>query len=182
MWHNGKESACQCRRHERHRFSPWIGKIPWGRKWQPSPVFLPGKVHGQRRLAGYSSWGHKKSDTTEHTHSQLTSNVVIVSGKQWRDSAIHIHGSILPQTPLPSKLPHNTEQSYVLYSSSLLVICFKYSSLYMSIPKSLTIPSPHSSPLITLSSFSKFVSPLHSGNLIKPVTVFLLPSTWILFL
>ena len=36
----------------------------WRRKWQPSPVFLPGKSHGQRNLAGYSPWGHKESDTT----------------------------------------------------------------------------------------------------------------------
>ena len=43
----------------------WGGKIPWRRAWQPTPVFLPGKSHGQRSLAGYSPWGHKESDTTE---------------------------------------------------------------------------------------------------------------------
>ena len=42
--------------------------IYWRRKWQPSPVFLPGKFHGQKSLVGYSPWGHKESDTTEHTH------------------------------------------------------------------------------------------------------------------
>ena len=41
------------------------GKIPRRRKWQPTPVFLPGKSHRQRRLVGYSPWGHKESDTTE---------------------------------------------------------------------------------------------------------------------
>ena len=51
---SGKEPACQCRRHKRCRFNPWVGKIPWSRKWQPTPVFLPGKSHGQRSLAGYS--------------------------------------------------------------------------------------------------------------------------------
>ena len=40
-------------------------KIPWSRKWQPTPVFLSGKVHGQRSLVGYSPWCHKESDTTE---------------------------------------------------------------------------------------------------------------------
>ena len=45
--------------------SPWVRKIPWRRKWQPTPVFLPGEFHGQRSLAGYSPWGHKESDTTE---------------------------------------------------------------------------------------------------------------------
>ena len=44
---------------------PWVGKIPWRRKWQPTLVFLPGKFHGQRSLAGYSSWGGKELDTTE---------------------------------------------------------------------------------------------------------------------
>ena len=60
-----KESACQCRRSKRHRFDPWLGKIPWSRKWQPT-VFLPGKFHGQRSLVGYNPWGCKELDTTEH--------------------------------------------------------------------------------------------------------------------
>ena len=41
-------------------FSPWVGKIPWRRKWQPTPVFLLGKSHGQRSLVDSSSWGHKR--------------------------------------------------------------------------------------------------------------------------
>jgi len=51
---DGKESACQCRRHRRRGFRPWVGKIPWRRKWQPTPVFLPGESHGQRSLVGCS--------------------------------------------------------------------------------------------------------------------------------
>jgi len=50
-WVSGKESACHCRRHE---FDPWLRKIPWRREWQPTPVTLPGKSHGQRSLVGYS--------------------------------------------------------------------------------------------------------------------------------
>ena len=50
-WLTGKEPACQCRR---PGFHPWVRKIPWRRKWQPTPVFLPGKSHGQRSLVGYS--------------------------------------------------------------------------------------------------------------------------------
>ena len=50
----GKEFACQFRRHKRRGFNPWVGKIPWRRKWQPTPVFLSEKFHGQRSLAGYS--------------------------------------------------------------------------------------------------------------------------------
>ena len=45
--------------HKRHGFGPWVGKIPWKREWQPTPVFLPGKSHGQRSLVGYSPWGAK---------------------------------------------------------------------------------------------------------------------------
>ena len=58
---SGKEPTCQGRRLKRHRFDPWVGKIPWSRKWQPTPVFLPGESHGQRNLEGYSPWGHKGS-------------------------------------------------------------------------------------------------------------------------
>ena len=59
---SGKESACQ-----RRRPDPWDGKIAWRRKWQPTPVFLPGESHGQRSLGGYSPQGCKESDTTEAT-------------------------------------------------------------------------------------------------------------------
>ena len=61
-WLSGKESACWCRRCS---FNPSLGKIPWRRKWQHTPVFLPGKSHIQKRLAGYSLWGHKELDMTE---------------------------------------------------------------------------------------------------------------------
>jgi len=57
---NDKESTCQCRRCKRHRFHPWVGKIPWRRKQQPTSVFLPGKSHGQMSLMGCSPWGHKR--------------------------------------------------------------------------------------------------------------------------
>ena len=62
---SGKEYTCQCRRHKRHRFDPWVGKIPERSKWQPTLVFLPEKSHGHRNLAGYSPWGQKELDMTE---------------------------------------------------------------------------------------------------------------------
>ena len=46
-------------------FDPWVGKVPWRRAWQPTPVFLPGESHGQRSLVGSRSWGRRESDTTE---------------------------------------------------------------------------------------------------------------------
>ena len=51
---SGKELACQCRRHKRCGFDPWVRKIPWRRAWQPAPVLLPRESHGQRSLVGYS--------------------------------------------------------------------------------------------------------------------------------
>ena len=56
-WLSGKESTCKC---GRHQFDPWVRKMLWRRKWQPTPIFLPGKSHGQRSLVGYSPWGHKE--------------------------------------------------------------------------------------------------------------------------
>ena len=53
-----KKSACQYRRCS---FNPWVRKIPWRRKWQPSPIFLPGKSHGQESLVGYSPWGGERN-------------------------------------------------------------------------------------------------------------------------
>ena len=66
-WLSGKESACQRRK---HACDPWVGKIPWRWKWQPTPVFLPGKFHGYRSLVGYSSLGCKESTTSEYMHTR----------------------------------------------------------------------------------------------------------------
>ena len=61
-----QERIClQCRSHRKLRSDSWMGKIPWRRKWQPSPVFLPGEFHGQRSVVGYSPWGCTESDRTE---------------------------------------------------------------------------------------------------------------------
>ena len=59
-WLSGKGSAYQCKRYRRHGFDPWVRKIPWRRKWQPTLVFLPGKSHRQRSLEGYSPWDHRE--------------------------------------------------------------------------------------------------------------------------
>ena len=57
-WLSGWRIYLQCRSHRRLRFNPWVRKIPWRRKWQPTLVFLPEKSRGQRRLAGYSPTVH----------------------------------------------------------------------------------------------------------------------------
>ena len=64
-WLSGKVSTCECRSRKRGGFDPWARKISWSRKWQPTPVFLPGKSQGQRSLEGYSPWDHKDPDVTE---------------------------------------------------------------------------------------------------------------------
>ena len=73
---SGKEPAFQCRRHRRHGFNPWVGKIPWRRAWQPTPVFFPGGSHGQRSLVGCSPWGCTELDRTgrlsTHSHRQAS--------------------------------------------------------------------------------------------------------------
>jgi len=58
---SGKEFTCNAEDAcGRHGFGPWVRKIPWRRKWQPTSVFLPGNFHEQKNLAGYSPWGHKR--------------------------------------------------------------------------------------------------------------------------
>ena len=76
-WLSGKESTCQCRNHRRPRLDPWVRKIPWRRKWQPAPVFLPGKSYGQRTLAGCSPWNCKESDTSEWLNNNKGSGEIL---------------------------------------------------------------------------------------------------------
>ena len=64
----GGSDGKACLQCGRPGFGPWVGKIRWRRKWQSTPVLLPGKCHGQRSLVGYSPWGHKQSDTNEQLH------------------------------------------------------------------------------------------------------------------
>ena len=87
-WLRGKEPTCRCRMHRRWGFSPWVGKISWRRKWQPTPAFLPEKSHGQRSLGGCSPWlcrvGHARAaerararaHTHTHTHTQSFSVIL----------------------------------------------------------------------------------------------------------
>ena len=70
-WFSGKESTCQFRRCE---FNPWVRMIPWRRKWQPTPVFLPGESQGWQSLVGCRLWGRTELDTTEVTYQQQQHN------------------------------------------------------------------------------------------------------------
>ena len=99
-WLSGKESTCQCTRR--------VGKIPWRRKWHPTPVFLPGEFHGQRSLAGYSPWSCKESDTTE----QLTHGDCEDSGRS---------------VCQPGVFPRNRPSSFLCMNETVRQILFHYS-------------------------------------------------------
>ena len=86
-----KESICTARRPS---FDPWVWRIPWRRKWQPTPVFLSGESHRQRRLADYNPWSHKELDTTKwlihHHHQRKSPNLWGVWNKYLKDQALDI--------------------------------------------------------------------------------------------
>ena len=89
-WQLTQQRIClQCRR---PRFIPWFRKIAWRRKWQSTPVFLPGEYHGQRSLASNSSQGRKEEDMTEATqHSQVSSHsTALKSALSHASAALHI--------------------------------------------------------------------------------------------
>ena len=99
----GKELAYQCRRPKRLSLSPWVRKIPWRRKWQPTPVFLPGKFHGQRSLVSMvspwccKSWTQLKQLSTHacvcvytHTHTHTHIRIYTHRGKKWQTTPVFL--------------------------------------------------------------------------------------------
>ena len=105
--------------HKRCGFDPWVGKIPWRKTWQPTPVFLPGESLGQKSLVGYSSQGHKESDTTlatEHAYrhggsdsKESTYNAGDLGPEYSLEKRMATHSNILawaiPWTEEPGGLP-----------------------------------------------------------------------------
>ena len=96
-----KEPTCQCRRHKRHKFDPWVRKISWRRARQPTPVFLSGEPHGQ------GAWwdgpqGHKESDATEATY-QFSCSVV--------PNSLQPHALQHTRLPCPSPTPRACSNS-----------------------------------------------------------------------
>ena len=77
-----KNLPCQYRRHKKHGFDPWVGKSPWRRTWQPTPIFLPGESHGQRSLVGYSPSVAKNSIwlkwVSMHTGTAFVINIWVI--------------------------------------------------------------------------------------------------------
>ena len=100
----------------RLKFNPWVRKIPWRRAWQHTSVFLSGKFHEQRSLAGYSPWSHKESDTTErlstqacqHRHKKEPRIVLKQDSKVWMENILECNdlpwppkSCLFTQLPLP---------------------------------------------------------------------------------
>ena len=108
-------------RHKRSEVDPWVRKIPWRREWQLTPVFFPGECHGQRSLAGYSSWGCKESGHDWETNVPLTPG--ILTPREELDILAYDH---LPNTH-PSRL-HSVEIrrifSYFCWMESSFTIIF----------------------------------------------------------
>ena len=96
----------QCRRCRRNELNPWVGKIPWRRQWQLTPVFLPGKFQGQRSLTGYSTWDHRvRHDCTwahvhTHTHTCLLLLLYIFIPERYFYVICGMYIYILPVTSL----------------------------------------------------------------------------------
>ena len=104
-------------------FNPWVGDIPWRRKWQITPVFLPGKSHGWRSLVGCSPWGHKSqtrlSDFTFpfHFHALEKEMAIHSSVLTWRISRTVEPGGL---QSMVTRVGHNldTEHACILQSSA----------------------------------------------------------------
>ena len=77
---SGKEPTCQCRRRKRGRFVPWVRKIPWRRKWQPSPVFFPRESHGRRMWPQSMRSQRVRHDWSDLAHTQNQLRVVAANG------------------------------------------------------------------------------------------------------
>ena len=108
--YSGKESACQSRQTQETCVPSLgqVGKIPWRSKWQLTPVFLLGKSHGERSLAGYIPWGHKESDTTERlsSHAYIYKSVCVsikthAQGCLYQVYLLHPRIKTLPNTHQP---------------------------------------------------------------------------------
>ena len=113
-----KESPCHCRR---RRFHSWVRKIPWGRKWQPTPELLPGKPHGQRNLVGHRLWVAKSRTGPSVCAYERSS-------KETHSFSISPAGMSFPLSPVGNFAA--TEQQLIgLVSGSETMLCYLLLSL-----------------------------------------------------
>ena len=135
-----KGSTYQCRGHRRHRFNPWVGKIPWKRKRQPTPVLLPGEFHGQRRMVGYSPGGLQKNQThlkglstCTHTHTDTPTHTPLKISTFFlmdcRPPGSSVHG--ISQARMPEWVAISSSRG-----SSLNIVSYNF---YRNVPFSIQI-------------------------------------------
>ena len=116
-----KNTPAKCKRYKRHGFDPWARKIPWRRTWQPSSVFLPRESHIQKSLVGYSSWGHKESDTTELCIDQKAQPRSFSSFSNYVSSYFDEFNSFLLKIPAGVSVPAPHPQLMLLSKDSCRV-------------------------------------------------------------
>ena len=110
---DGKSVCLQC---GRLRFNPWVGKIPWRRRWQPTPVLLPGKSHGWRSLVGSSPWSRKELDMTERLHFHFSLFTFMRWRRKWQPTPVFMPGkshgprSLVGYSPWGRKESDTTER------------------------------------------------------------------------
>ena len=116
QWFSGKEFTCQCRRHRRLKFDPCVGKLPWRRAWQPTPVFLPGASRGQRSLVGCSLLGRTESVAPERLR---------MSTDLWCDSICPNCSLFVPKTGhlRLQLIPSSKNLSFQNRSFTFLMLC-----------------------------------------------------------
>ena len=121
-------------------FSPWVRKIPWRRKWQPIPAFLPGKSHGQRRLAGYSVKGHKKTGLSDwgHTHRDLKirkwSQHIETAETKVEDNEMCSESSVKVPEPFPVPPRFVSHKGRVAYTCCSWFLSFAFLRDFTSLP------------------------------------------------
>ena len=151
---------------------PGLGRFPWSRKWQPAPVFLPGKFHGQRSLADYSPLGRKELDRTAHTHTHTQCSFQRVAARLARAS---LPLSVPLWRPLPAR---KRPPPWSGYRSALSRSCFSAVSFPLLPPlcaiSKLSLPTLPSVSLEALASFP--VGPPCTDHL--PLNLASFPNPW----
>ena len=114
-WWSSKESTCQCSRLRRCGFNPLVGKIPWKKKWQSTPVFLLGKSHGQRSLADYSPWTRRVKHDWATEQTLANTGAYICNTSIWQTSCIQKNIKPLKrQQTIQLKLDKVSEQVFFI--------------------------------------------------------------------
>ena len=141
----------------KHGLNPWVRKIPWGRKWQSSPVFLPGKFHGQRRLVGYSLWGREELDMTEAIEHTGMHGYSGVHPPPDRPGASYLNCLIYRHRTCPLSLPPSSSLSWFILHK-----LFSKGGVWWSHPSSINpLMVPPSQPVTSLLTYCAHLETTH---------------------